>query len=83
MKRLCDQVRNDVDFRTCEIVSNYEEDVQVTANYTEKFFIETGYIFMEMDKEREILMDPNHTHVGIGIAGNESTISIVMLVTQR
>jgi len=28
-------------------------------------------------------MDPNNTHVGIGIAGNESTIAIVMLVAQR
>jgi len=24
LKRLCDQVRNDVDFRTCEITANYE-----------------------------------------------------------
>ena len=36
-----------------------------------------------MDKEREILMDPNNTHVGIGIAGNEFTIAIVILVAQR
>jgi len=28
-------------------------------------------------------MDPGNTHVGIGIAGNESTIAIVMLVAQR
>lgn len=34
LKRLCDQVRNDVDFRTCEITANYEEDVQVSGSYT-------------------------------------------------
>jgi hypothetical protein len=36
-----------------------------------------------MDKERELLMDPNNTNIGIGLAGNESTIAIVLFVTQR
>jgi len=57
--------------------------VQVTKNYQEKFFVETSYLFFEMDKERELLMDPNNTNIGIGLAGNESTIAIVLFVTQR
>ncbi len=28
-------------------------------------------------------MDPNNTNIGIGLAGNESTIAIVLFVTQR
>lgn len=36
-----------------------------------------------MDKERELLMDPNNTNLGIGLAGNESSIAIVLLVAQR
>lgn len=36
-----------------------------------------------MDKERELLMDSGTTNVGIGLAGNESTIAIVLLVTNR
>lgn len=36
-----------------------------------------------MDKERELLLDPNTTNIGIGLAGNESTIAIVLFVTQR
>ena len=28
-------------------------------------------------------MDPNNTNIGIGLAGNDSTISIVLFVTQR
>jgi hypothetical protein len=55
----------------------------VTKNYQEKFFVETSYLFFEMDKERELLMDPNNTNIGIGLAGNESTIAIVLFVTQR
>lgn len=83
LKRLCDDIRNDADFKTCEIISNYEQDVQVTKSYQEKFFVETSYLFFEMDKERELLMDPNNTNIGIGLAGNESTIAIVLFVTQR
>jgi hypothetical protein len=36
-----------------------------------------------MDKEREILLDGTNTNIGIGLAGNETTIAIVILVTQR
>lgn len=36
-----------------------------------------------MDNEREILMDPLNTHIGIGLAGNADNIVIVFLVTQR
>ncbi len=70
LKRLCDDIKNDADFKTCELISNYEEDVQVTKSYQEKFFTQTSYLFFEMDKERELLMDPNNTHIGIGLAGN-------------
>lgn len=38
LKRLCDDIKNDADFKTCELISNYEEDVQVTKSYQEKFF---------------------------------------------
>jgi hypothetical protein len=33
LKKLCDDLRNDADFKTCELISNYEEDVQVTKSY--------------------------------------------------
>lgn len=39
LKKLCEELRNDADFKTCELVSNYEEDVQVTKAYQEKFFV--------------------------------------------
>ena len=52
LKKLCDELRNDADFKTCELVSNFEEDIAVTKAYQEKFFVETSYLFFEMDKER-------------------------------
>ena len=36
-----------------------------------------------MDDEREILMDSLYTHIGIGLAGNETNISVVLLVTRK
>lgn len=36
-----------------------------------------------MDNEREILMESAHTHVGIGLAGNENNIVITLLVTRK
>ena len=36
-----------------------------------------------MDDERETLMDSLYTHIGIGLAGNETNISVVLLVTRK
>lgn len=33
LNNLCKDLQNDADFKTCELVSNYEEDVQVTKAY--------------------------------------------------
>lgn len=70
LKKKCEDFKNDADYKICELVSNYEEDLQVSKPYQEKFFVETSYLFLEMDRERELLMDPNNTNVGIGLAGN-------------
>ena len=41
-----------MDYLTCQIISKYEDDVTITKKLTEKFFIETAYVFFEMDTER-------------------------------
>lgn len=41
-----------VDYLTCQIISKYEDDINPSIKYTEKFFIETAYVFFEMDNER-------------------------------
>jgi hypothetical protein len=40
-------------------------------------------MFFEMDKERELLLDPNTTNIGVGLAGSDTSIAIVLFVTQR
>jgi hypothetical protein len=36
-----------------------------------------------MDQERDILMDPLNTHLGIGLAGNTENVVVVLLATQK
>ena len=33
LKKLCEELRNDAEYKTCELVSNFEEDIQVTKAY--------------------------------------------------
>jgi hypothetical protein len=42
-----------------------------------------GYLFFEMDNDRKILLDQVYNHVGIGLAGNETHIIVVLFTTQR
>lgn len=81
--RLAEQEKFLIDYSVCQIVSKYEDDINITKKYTEKFFIESAYVFFEMDKEREILMDSLSTHIGVGLAGNAENIVVILLVTQK
>ena len=35
-----------MEYLTCQLVSRYEDDIQVTKKLTENFFIETAYLFL-------------------------------------
>ena len=83
LTKLNEKERFLMDYLTCQIISKYEDDVTITKKLTEKFFIETAYVFFEMDNERETLMDSFYTHIGIGLAGNGTNIAVVLLVTRK
>lgn len=78
--------RNDVrmeNMKPLYIISGYEEDTQVTKQVTFDYFIEMGHLFFEMDEERRILLDSSNNHIGIGLAGNEVNVVIVLFVISR
>ena len=81
--KLNEKERFHMEYLTCQIISKYEDDATITKKLTEKFFIETAYVFFEMDSEREIIMDPFYTHIGVGLAGNGNNIAVVLLVTRK
>jgi uncharacterized protein YkwD len=83
LQRLNEQEKFLLEYQTFDITSRYEEDVHITKKLTESFFIENAYLFLEMDKVREVILDPQYTHVGIGLAGNEVNVVIVLLVTRK
>ena len=49
LNRLVEQEKFHMEYLTCQLVSKYEEDVPITKKLTESFFIETAYLFFEMD----------------------------------
>lgn len=71
------------EYEICHIISKYEDDATITNKLTERFFIESAYVFFEMDSERELLMHPQNTHIGVGLAGNGTNIAIVLLITRK
>ena len=46
LNRLAEQEKFLNEYLTCQIVSKYEDDINITKKYTEKFFIETAYVFL-------------------------------------
>jgi len=46
LNRLAEQEKFLTDFLTCQLISKYEDDINFSKKYTEKFFIETAYVFL-------------------------------------
>lgn len=46
LNRLNEQEKFHMEYLTCQLVSRYEEDIQITKKLTENFFIETAYLFL-------------------------------------
>ena len=82
LDRLLESHRNDhCRFDVSYIKSEYEEDAQVTKQSTMNYLIEVGYLFFERDEDSELLLRP--TNVGIGLAGNETSVVVVLITTQH
>jgi hypothetical protein len=84
LDRLLESHRNDhCRFDVSYIKSEYEEDAQVTKQSTMNYLIEVGYLFFERDEDSELLLRPTNNHVGIGLAGNETNVVVVLITTQH
>jgi hypothetical protein len=84
LDRLLESHRNDhCRFDVSYIKSQYEEDTQVTKQTTMNYLIEVGYLFFERDDDSELLLRSINNHVGIGLAGNETNVVVVLITTQH
>ena len=52
-----DQHRNDGECHLTYIVAKYEEDIEVNKEVTYNYFMEMGYLFLEVETDRKFLMD--------------------------
>jgi hypothetical protein len=84
LDRLLESHRNDhCRFDVSYSKSQYEEDTQVTKQTTMNYLIEVGYLFFERDDDSELLLRSINNHVGIGLAGNETNVVVVLITTQH
>lgn len=65
------------------INSKFEEDVRINENVLMETFEEIGLILLESTEERSILLDPNNTHIGLGIAATDSGVTVVQIISQK
>ena len=52
------------------IVSKYEEDTVVTAEMILNYFVEMGYLFLEVDSDKKFLLSSDLNHIAIGVSAN-------------
>ena len=64
------QHNNDGECHLTFIISKYEDDIVVNKLVTYNYFMEIGYLFLEVDTDRKILLDPQMNHIGLGVAAS-------------
>lgn len=71
------------DCNLVHITAKFEEDVNVTPQVMYNYFMEMGYLFLEVEADRRILLNPDLNHISIGVNSDDSQIVIVFIVSRR
>jgi len=46
-------------------------------------FEEIGLILLESTEEKQILLDPSSTHIGLGISATSEGVTVVQIISQK
>lgn len=60
------------DCHLIHIESKYEEDTTINPDVMYDYFMEMGYLFLEVESDRKILLSPDMNHISIGITADDS-----------
>ena len=55
------------DCHICHIISRYEEEAELNKQTIYDYFIEMGYLFLEVEEDKQFLLSANMNHIGIGV----------------
>lgn len=54
------------------IQSKYEEETEVNLEIMEEYFMEIGYLLLEVENDKKVLLSPEMNHISIGINSDDS-----------
>lgn len=54
------------------IVSKFEEDTLVDSQVMSDYFMEMGYLFLEVEDDRKTLLSSEMNHIAIGVACDDN-----------
>lgn len=67
----------------CQIVARFEEDINITRQVKEDYFKEIGYLFFEVQEDKEKLLNPQVNSIGLGVACDDGQIAIVISISKK
>ncbi|EAR85013.1 hypothetical protein TTHERM_00529650 (macronuclear) [Tetrahymena thermophila SB210] len=67
----------------CHITAKFEPDADITKEYIYDYFMEIGYLFLESEEEKRIILNPANNHIGIGVFFDEIQIVVVLILSEK
>lgn len=55
----------------------------MNKDITYNYFMEMGYLFLEVETDRKFLLDSQMNHIGLGVAASESHVVIVQILSRK
>lgn len=57
--------------------------MKITESVLLETFEEIGLILLESTEEKQILLDPSSTHIGLGISATSEGVTVVQIISQK
>jgi len=81
-KSLCEDYNIFGDVKLVYTISKFEEDTNIGETFHQDF-LDLGYLLLEVESDRKVLLEPNSNHIGIGVAMTPENLVLVEVFSQK
>lgn len=81
-KGLCEEYNIFGDVKLVYTISKFEEDTNISETFHQDF-LDLGYLLLEVETDRKVLLDPHANHVGIGVTMTPENLILVEVFSQK
>jgi hypothetical protein len=81
-KQLCEEYQIFGDLKVVYTISRFEEDANISETFHQDF-LDLGYLLLEVETDRQVILDNHFNHIGIGVSMTAEKMILVETFSQK